>query len=619
MSRAKRSLARKLAKSRSPAQPGRCGRDIADVIRTSFGSVNAERLDPAVQVAPVDLQQARCGRDVAAATRERLPQDAALGLFAQLAVRERPEAIDPALGCSRRRPEEPGRVFIDDERSRIAQEVEALDEIAQLAHVPRPGVSAQRPLTLRRQPQLALRAAQLRGERARERDYVLGPLPQGRDLDGEDRQPVVQVLAEAPLRDRLAQVAMGGGDDAHVDAHRRSPAEPLHLALLEDAEKLRLQFERQLADLVEEQRPALGLLEAADAARGRAGEGALLRPEQLALEELGGYRGAIHGDEAALAPGPEMEGARDALLAGAGLAKGQHHRVAAAGACDQPAQLGHGGALADQVSRLGQLLAQALALFFQVAQGEGVLQRGEDPFGRGRLLDEIGRAELERLRRLAGRGAAGEHDHGRGQRPGKAREEREPALARKPQVEEYRSGRIAREGLVRLRGRGRGLGAIALVAQQAAEAAQHGGIVVDEEDAPAHGAVPEVKESGSSTTACAPRPSRGSSTSVPPCSCTIFCAMGSPSPEPCGFVVPSERRSCAPSSRARIPAPRSRTRTRALPAWYGAPISTGPSPGRDASRAFLIKLPKARRSWSASPSRRRGSVTHSTGTGEPPE
>jgi len=38
--------------------------------------------------------------------------------------------------------------------------------------------------------------------------------------------------------------------------------------LLEDPEKLGLQFERQLADLVEEERPALGLLEPAEAARG---------------------------------------------------------------------------------------------------------------------------------------------------------------------------------------------------------------------------------------------------------------------------------------------------------------------------------------------------------------
>src|SRR5438105_1036942 len=587
------------------------------VIRTSFGSFDAECLDSAVEVATVDLQQPRCGRDVAAATRERLPQDAALGFFAQLAVRERPEAIDAGLGSSRRQSEQRGRVFIDDERSGIAQEVEALDEIAQLAHVSRPGVSPQRPLALCRQPQLALRPAQLRGECARERDDVLGPLSQGRNLDGEDCHPVEQVLAEAPLGNRLAQVAMRGGDDAQVDGHRRGAAEPLHLVLLEDAEKLRLELERQLADLVEEQGPALGLLEAADAARGRPREGAFLCPEQLALEKLGGNRGAVHGDETAFAPRREMEGTRDALLAGAGFALDQHHGIAGARAGDQLAQLGHGGALADQVARLRQLLPQALALLFQVAQGEGVLQRREDPLGGGRLLDEIGRAELERLRRLAGRSAAGEHDHRCRKRPGQAREEGEPALARKPEVEDHRGGGIAfRQSLVRFPGGAGGLGAITLVAQQARDATEHGRIVVDEEDAPAHDA---LSESGSSTIACAPRPSRGSSTSVPPCSWTIFCAMGRPSPEPCGFVVPSERRSCAPSSLPGMPAPRSRTRTRALPACSRASISTGPSPGREASRAFFTRFPKARRSWSGSPSSRRGSVTHWTGTGEPPE
>src|SRR5262249_41266278 len=91
--------AHNLAKSRALAQPGRCGHDIADVIRTSFGDVDAERLDPAVEVAPVDLQEARGRSDVSATAREGLPQDPALGLLAQLAVRERPEAIDGALGC----------------------------------------------------------------------------------------------------------------------------------------------------------------------------------------------------------------------------------------------------------------------------------------------------------------------------------------------------------------------------------------------------------------------------------------------------------------------------------------------------------------------------------------
>ena len=43
--------------------------------------------------------------------------------------------------------------------------------------------------------------------------------------------------------------------------------------------------ERDLADLVEEERAAVGLLEAALAARDGAGERALLVAEELALEE----------------------------------------------------------------------------------------------------------------------------------------------------------------------------------------------------------------------------------------------------------------------------------------------------------------------------------------------
>ena len=43
-------------------------------------------------------------------------------------------------------------------------------------------------------------------------------------------------------------------------------AEPLELALLEDAQELRLQVERELADLVQEERAAVGELEPPDLA-----------------------------------------------------------------------------------------------------------------------------------------------------------------------------------------------------------------------------------------------------------------------------------------------------------------------------------------------------------------
>ena len=72
------------------------------------------------------------------------------------------------------------------------------------------------------------------------------------------------------------------------------------LALLERAQQLRLQVERQLAELVEEQRAAVGLLEQAGARHHRAGEAALLVAEQLALDQVRRHRAAVEHDELVL-------------------------------------------------------------------------------------------------------------------------------------------------------------------------------------------------------------------------------------------------------------------------------------------------------------------------------
>ena len=78
---------------------------------------------------------------------------------------------------------------------------------------------------------------------------------------------------------------MGRGDDPRVDADRPRAAEALDLALLEHAQQLDLDLDRQVADLVEEQRRVIGELEAPDLPRQRAGEGPLLAAEQLALDQ----------------------------------------------------------------------------------------------------------------------------------------------------------------------------------------------------------------------------------------------------------------------------------------------------------------------------------------------
>ena len=60
---------------------------------------------------------------------------------------------------------------------------------------------------------------------------------------------------------------MRGGDDADVDADGPLAADAHDLAVLHDAKQPHLRGERQLADLVEEERAAVGLLEPALAPR----------------------------------------------------------------------------------------------------------------------------------------------------------------------------------------------------------------------------------------------------------------------------------------------------------------------------------------------------------------
>ena len=70
-------------------------------------------------------------------------------------------------------------------------------------------------------------------------------------------------------------------------------AEPFDLSLLEHAQQLDLDLRRQVADLVEEDRRAIGQFEAPDLPGEGAREGALLAAEQLALHERRRNRRAV--------------------------------------------------------------------------------------------------------------------------------------------------------------------------------------------------------------------------------------------------------------------------------------------------------------------------------------
>ena len=137
-----------------------------------------------------------------------------------------------------------------------------------------------------------------------------------------------QVGAEAALGHLLLQVAVGRGDDAHVQLYLAASAEALHALFLQHAQQLGLQSQRQFADLVEQQGAAIGLLELAGLGAHRTGEGALFVAEENGLEHLLRDRRAVHRDEGRVrAGGKAMDVARHQLLAGAGLAGDEDRRT----------------------------------------------------------------------------------------------------------------------------------------------------------------------------------------------------------------------------------------------------------------------------------------------------
>src|SRR5512137_2761947 len=110
---------------------------------------------------------------------------------------------------------------------------------------------------------------------------------------------MVKVTAKATVTHGLFEVAVAGGDDAHVGL-QEAAANALKLTRLEHPQHLRLGFEWQLAHFIQEEGAAVSLLETAHAARNGARESAFLVAEQFAFDQCRWQGGAIDSNEQAL-------------------------------------------------------------------------------------------------------------------------------------------------------------------------------------------------------------------------------------------------------------------------------------------------------------------------------
>ena len=238
----------------------------------------------------------------------------------------------------------PGRVQGGDVEA--AQNHGPLQQVAQFAAVARPVVALQKGhfFVAQLNGRQAQRGGQLGHEVRNQVGQVFAVFAQRGQGEIDDLEPVIQVGAEVATVHGLGQIAVGGGDDAHVHGHALVAAHGLDVHLVDGAQQGGLQPQWQLGQLVQKKGAALCAVEQAIACLAGSGEGTLGMAKQLALQQLGRQRGAVHGGKRAT--GARAEGVqftRHQFFACAGLALQQHVAGHGGDAGDGFAQCQHAG------------------------------------------------------------------------------------------------------------------------------------------------------------------------------------------------------------------------------------------------------------------------------------
>src|SRR6185312_15203418 len=86
---------------------------------------------------------------------------------------------------------------------------------------------------------------------------VTTSVPKRRDVNRKDIEPVEQVRPEATVPDGCRQVLVRRREHSDVDEYRLVSTDSFEFPLLKDPQQGDLRFRRQLADLVQKDRPAV--------------------------------------------------------------------------------------------------------------------------------------------------------------------------------------------------------------------------------------------------------------------------------------------------------------------------------------------------------------------------
>ena len=163
---------------------------------------------------------------------------------------------------------------------------------------------------------------------------VFPPLPQRRHSNRKHVQPVVQIAAKLLLAHLIHQFAIGRRNQTKIHFQRLNSAQPLEFRILQNPQQFRLQLQRDLSYLIQEERALVRQFEPANLPAHRPGEGAFLIAKQLAFQQARRNRRTIHFDEALVrALAQPVDRPRHQLLPRSRFAQQQHGGIGPSHGC----------------------------------------------------------------------------------------------------------------------------------------------------------------------------------------------------------------------------------------------------------------------------------------------
>src|SRR5882724_978443 len=132
------------------------------------------------------------------------------------------------------------------------------------------------------------------GEVVNQKRNVITAISQRRDINREHVQTIVKITPELFFGDQLGQAGIRSRQYANIDALSASTAQTLKFLLLQNSQKLGLQFERYIAHLIQKERSLVRQLESSNPLGYGAGKRAFLVTKQLAFKKAERNRCAVH-------------------------------------------------------------------------------------------------------------------------------------------------------------------------------------------------------------------------------------------------------------------------------------------------------------------------------------